>query len=102
MDSSTHDQPLDPRCREAHPEHIGVGGIDYERNDVAARKYSESERSANRRDKKGAPYVFFGGVKYRPQPHYDNFIASTIQQHKPQPPKRRQRAYGHPDEQTHP
>jgi hypothetical protein len=101
MDSSTHDQPLDPRCREAHPEHIGVGGIDYERNDVAARKYSESERSANRRDKKGAPYVFFGGVKYRPQPHYDNFIASTIQQHKPQPPKRRQRAYGRLDEQTH-
>ena len=88
MDSNSHDQPLDKRAR-AHPEHIAARGIDYERNDVAARKYFESERSANRRDKKGAPYVFLGGVKYRPQPHYDQFIASTIKQHQPQPPKRR-------------
>jgi hypothetical protein len=40
-------------------------------------------------------------VKYRPQPQYDNFIASTIQRHKPEQPKRRQRAYGRLDEQTH-
>jgi hypothetical protein len=89
MDTNIDDQPLDPRCREAHPEHIVAGGVDYERNDVTARKYSESERSTNRRDKEGAPYVFFGGVKYRPQPHYDKFIASTIQQHEPQQPRRR-------------
>src|SRR3989442_12215500 len=89
MDSTTHDQLLDRRCREAHPEHIVAGDIVYERNDVTAKKYCESERSANRRDKKGAPYVFLGGVKYRPQPQYDNFIASTIQQCKPAQPKRR-------------
>jgi hypothetical protein len=88
MDTNTQDRALDPRRREAHPEHIVAGNRTYERNDIAAGKYHESERSANRRDPKGAPYVFFGGVKYRPQPDYDNFIASTIQQRKPQPRRR--------------
>jgi hypothetical protein len=88
MDSSTHDRPLDPRCREAHPAVIVAGNRTYHRNDIAAKAYSESERSANRRDPKGAPYVYFGGVKYRPQPDYDNFIASMIMRHKPVAPKR--------------
>jgi hypothetical protein len=89
MDTNIQDQPLDPRRREAHPERIVIGDITYERNDVAAKKYFESERSANRRDRLGAPFIFMGGVKYRPQPHYDNYIASMIQTRKPQPPKRR-------------
>jgi hypothetical protein len=88
MDTNTEAQPRDPRRREAHPEHIIAGGRTYERNDIAAKKYSESERSANRRDPKGAPYVFFGGVKYRPQPDYDNFIAGTIKQRKPLKPRK--------------
>jgi hypothetical protein len=89
MDTATQEQPIGRRRREAHPEHIIAGGRTYERNDIASKKYSESERSANRRDPKGAPFVFFGGVKYRPQPDYDNFIASTIQQRKPASRKRK-------------
>ena len=55
----------------------------YARNDVTAKKYGESERSANRRDNEGAPYIFFGNVKYRPQPNYDDYIRRRIQQHTP-------------------
>jgi hypothetical protein len=51
MDSETNDQPLNPRRREAHPEVIVVGGFTYERNDITAKKYGESERSLNRRDR---------------------------------------------------
>ena len=85
--------PLDKRCREAHPEVIVVGDITYERNDVTAKKYGESERSVNRR--KGAPQAFFGGVKYRPQPLYDNHVARTsIKQDMPAEPKRRKGGRG--------
>jgi hypothetical protein len=77
------DKPLDSRCRKTHPERIVVGGKTLERNDVVARRYGESERSANRRDRKGAPYIFISNIKYRPQPDYDNFILSGIKQHTP-------------------
>ena len=74
MPANTKDQPLDPRRKEAHPERIVVGGLTYERGDITARKYGESVRSQNRRDREGAPYQYFGNIKYRPEPHYDNFI----------------------------
>jgi hypothetical protein len=90
MDTNTQEEPrIGRRRREAHPERIALGDKIYERNDVAARKYFESERSLNRRDKKGAPYQFFGGVKYRPQPDCDNFILAGIQVRKPPSPKRK-------------
>jgi hypothetical protein len=54
MDTSTEAQPLDPRRREAHPTVIVAGDRTYDRNDIAAKAYSESERSANRRDSKAA------------------------------------------------
>lgn len=88
MDTDTQEQPIDKRRKEAHPEIIVAGGITYERNDIAAKKYGESERSANRRDPDGAPRQYFGGVKYRPQLHYDNYVASTIQQGRPRAPRR--------------
>ena len=89
MDTDTQDQPLDKRCRDAHPERIVVDGVTYERGDITARKYGESVRSQNRRDREGAPYHYFGNIKYRPQPHYDNFIINGIKTDKPPPSKRR-------------
>jgi len=85
------EQPLDPRCREAHPERITIGGETFVRNDILAREQGESERSLNRGDKRGAPFRFFGGVKYRPQRLHAEFIMNTVQVRKPQPPKRPQK-----------
>jgi hypothetical protein len=82
---TTDEQPLDPRRREAHPERITVGGEIFIRNDILAREQGESERSLNRGDKRGAPYRFFGGVKYRPERLHAEFIMSTVQVCKPQP-----------------
>jgi hypothetical protein len=78
------EQQLDPRRREMHPERITVGGEVFIRNDILAREQGESERSLNRGDKDGAPYRFFGGVKYRPQRLHAKFIMKTIQVRKSQ------------------
>jgi hypothetical protein len=91
MDSASHNQPLDPRCREAHPERITIANETFERNDIRAQKLCMSERSLNRGDAQGAPYVFLGGVKYRPVERHDAFILGSIQQRKPQPPRARAR-----------
>jgi hypothetical protein len=80
----TTEQQLDPRRREVHPERITVGGEVFIRNDILAREQGESERSLNRGDKDGAPYRFFGGVKYRPQRLHAEFIMKAIQVRKPQ------------------
>jgi hypothetical protein len=79
----TNEQPLDPRRREAHPERISVGGETFIRNDVLARELGESERSLNRGDKRGSPYRFFGGIKYRPERLHAEFIMRTIQVRQP-------------------
>ena len=83
----TDEQPLDPRRREAHPERITIGGEVFVRNDILAREQGESERSLNRGDARGAPYRFFGGIKYRPLRLHAEFIMRTIQMRKPQSPK---------------
>jgi hypothetical protein len=90
MDDTTQVQPLDSRRREAHPERITIANETFERNDIRAKKLCMSERSLNRGDRQGAPYVFLGGVKYRPVERHDAFILSSIQTHKP--PKRQRRA----------
>jgi hypothetical protein len=79
---------IDKRCRVAHPEYIRAGDITWERNDIAAKRYGETERTMNGRDKLGAPYRHFGGIKYRPLPAYDEFIASGIRRQQPLQPKR--------------
>ena len=90
METTTTPQLLDPRRRDAHPERIVVGTKTLERNDVVAKRYGESERSVNRRDRLGAPYIFLSGIKYRPMPDYDNFLLSRcIVEHKQQPSQRR-------------
>jgi hypothetical protein len=90
--NETH--PIDKRCREAHPEYIRAGHITWERNDITAKRYGETERTTNGRDKHGAPYRHFGGIKYRPLPDYDEFIASGIRRQQPLRPKRRRRSLG--------
>jgi hypothetical protein len=90
MDTVLEPERLDPRCRETHPERIVVGDKVLERNDVVAAKYGESERSVNRRDRLGAPYIFISNIKYRPQPDYDNFLLSRcIEVRKPPSSKKR-------------
>jgi hypothetical protein len=82
------DTAIDPRCKEAHPESIEVGGTTFQRNDIVAKRYGETERTVNRKDRDGAPYTFFGGIKYRPQPDFDNFIlARCIKRAPPQQPR---------------
>ena len=86
------DQPLDKRRREMHPERITVGNAIYERNDIAAARFGETERTFNKRDRNGAPFAYFGGVKYRPLPDFDEHILSNIRRQRPQQPQRRRRS----------
>jgi hypothetical protein len=84
------EQRLDPRRREAHPEQIVVGDETFVRNDKMAEQHGVSERTVNRGDRDGAPYRFFGGVKYRPERLHAEFVLKSIQSHKPQPQRRKQ------------
>ena len=91
MDSNaeTEQQPLDKRCREMHPERITVGSTVFERNDVTAARFGETERTLNKRHRTGAPFQYFGGIKYRPIPHFDDFIVNGIRQQRPQAQQKR-------------
>ena len=60
-----------------------------------AEKHGVSERTVNRGDRDGAPYRFFGGVKYRPKGRYDQFILNSIRESRPQTPKRKRRGAKH-------
>ena len=55
------------RRREARPERISLGDQDAVRNDIVAKEEGSSERTLNRKDKDGAPFMYFGGCKYRPR-----------------------------------
>jgi len=82
MDS--REQLFDPRDRRAHPERIVIGDEELIRNDVQAKELGCSERSVDRGDRLGAPYLFIAGIKYRPAKRYAAFILSRIQVRKPQ------------------
>jgi hypothetical protein len=84
MDNTVSARPLDKRRKEARPEHIVVGGVTFERNDITAQRYASCLRTIDRGDRDGAPFIFFNGVKYRPKERYDNFVLSRIQEGKPQ------------------
>src|SRR5262244_2730982 len=81
------EQPLDPRRRELHPERISIADEIFVRNDIQARELGISERSVNRDDRRGAPFMFIGGVKYRPKRRYELFLLDSIQTRAPQPRK---------------
>jgi hypothetical protein len=69
----------DRRRRSARPERLVIGGEELVRNDVVAREKGESERTTNRGDARGAPYIYIAGVKYRPIERYHKFMLGQIQ-----------------------
>src|SRR5262249_48510663 len=83
MDTSPK-RRLDPRSLQAHPECIVVGDEKFLRDDKMAEKHGVSKRTQQRGDARGAPYRFFGGVKYRPERLYADFIMCTVEMRKPQ------------------
>jgi hypothetical protein len=82
MDS---EQRLDPRRRELHPERLKIAGQEFIRNDVQAKELGISERSVDRGDKLGAPWLMIGNIKYRPVQGFADFLLSRVQTRKPQP-----------------
>jgi hypothetical protein len=82
--------PRADRRRAAMPERMVIGGKLFERDDICAQRFGSTTRTLGRGDKKGAPFVYLNGVKYRPVDDYDAFVLSGIQRRN-QPPKRRAR-----------
>jgi hypothetical protein len=67
------------RGRSSKPERIPMAGGDTAvRNDIVALEVGETERTLNKGDREGAPYVYFGGVKYRPINEFRAFRSSKI------------------------
>ena len=78
--------------RSERPERIPLAdGEEAVRNDLVAKEQGTSERTVNRDDAKGAPYLYFGGVKYRPIKEYRAFLVGRIQR-RGQAPQRRRRS----------
>ena len=69
--ASGHSWKIIPRVELAN-------GTMLERDDIAQQKKGQSQRTAARQDKDGAPFVMIAGVKYRPQPHYDDYFVTKI------------------------
>jgi hypothetical protein len=65
--------------RSDRPERIWIGGEEMVRNDVLAQEQGGSERSINRGDPRGAPYLYLNGVKYRPLKRYHQYLLGRIQ-----------------------
>ena len=77
------------RRRSARPERMIIGGVEVVRNDVVAREKGTTERTINRGDARGAPYIYIAGVKYRPIEDYDKFLLGQIQVRKAPPTTKR-------------
>jgi hypothetical protein len=74
--------------REKRPERLLIGDDELVRNDLVAKELAINERTLNRGDRKGAPFIKIGGVKYRPIRAYHEFLAAHIER-KNQPTLRR-------------
>jgi hypothetical protein len=83
--------PRHRRGRAERPERLVVNGETLVRNDVKASEIGATERTINRGDARGAPYVFVAGVKYRPETRYNEFLLSHITQARRFPRDRRRR-----------
>jgi hypothetical protein len=75
--------------RAERPERVVIGGETFVRNDVLAKEQRVTERTINRGDRRGAPFIYLYGVKYRPEGLYGKFIASGIKTRKPTTARRR-------------
>ena len=85
------DITISRRTRAARPERIDIGDDELVRNDIVAKLQGTCERTINRSDARGAPFIYVGGVKYRPIALYRQFLASRIVR-KGQPRQRRRQA----------
>jgi hypothetical protein len=77
--------------RTDRPERLTIGGVEMVRNDVIAREEGCCERTVNRLDSLGAPYLMIAGCKYRPIERYHRFLLEQIQVRNQSPKKRRGR-----------
>jgi hypothetical protein len=64
--------------RSARPERIVIGGEEFARNDILADEQGVTERTVNRGDACGAPYIYLGGVKYRPVERYHRHLLEQV------------------------
>lgn len=88
--SESGTRPTKDRRRSARPERIMIGGVEFARNDVlAAEQGGVTERTINRGDKDGAPFIYIGGVKYRPVERYHQYMLGRIQVRNQTPLRRR-------------
>jgi hypothetical protein len=69
--------------RASRPERINIGDDVAVRNDVIAKEQGASIRAVDRDDAKGAPFMYFAGVKYRPEKKYRKFLAGKVKTRRP-------------------
>jgi hypothetical protein len=75
-----------------HPPHIELtNGVLLVRDDVAQERRGQTQKTGAREDKRGAPFVMMAGVKYRPQPAYDNWFVENKIVRRSQPTTKRRR-----------
>jgi hypothetical protein len=74
---------LDPRCRARRPDRVELGDDVAVRNDLVARQDGIAERTLNRYDGQGAPFIMIGGVKYRPERAYREWLAGRVVRRNP-------------------
>jgi hypothetical protein len=84
-------ETLDPRSRLSRPERIAVGNDVLVRNDVLARELGVAVKTLNKDDDKDAPSIEVGGVKYRPQRGYREFLEGQIKTKGQEPKRKRSR-----------
>jgi hypothetical protein len=89
---SSSDIKVDTRRREMRPERINIGDDELVRNDLIAREQGTCEKTVDRGDRKGAPYTYVGGVKYRPIKAYRKFLAAQVRIQSPPSERRSRRA----------
>jgi hypothetical protein len=65
-------------ARSTKPKHLNIAGESFTRNDIAAKEKAMSERGLNRLDKDGYPYIYLGGIKYRPDKAGDQYFLSRV------------------------
>jgi hypothetical protein len=75
---------------EDHPQQIELAnGVLLVRDDVAQKGRGQTPKTGTREDKRGAPHLMLAGVKYRPQPAYDNWFLEDKVVRRGQEPRRR-------------
>jgi hypothetical protein len=75
--------------RDSKPEYVVIGDETFRRNDVAAAARAMCERTYNRHDKAGNPFIKLAGTKFRPERGEAEYFLSLVQKIEQQPKSRR-------------